>query len=259
MEAAVRRPIVGGNWKMYGSRERVAQFCDRLLGARLPDDVEILLFPPIGYLADFAAGLAGCGVQLGGQDLHTNPEGAFTGETSGAMIGDLGGRWVLVGHSERRRHGAESNELVAEKFAAALESGLLPILCVGETLNEREAGLAEAVVGAQLGAVLELVGAPGLGRGAVAYEPVWAIGTGRTATPGQAERMHAVIRAAIGRENETVGATLRILYGGSVKPDNAGELFSRSNIDGGLIGGASLDAASFLQIVVAGSRPDGGE
>ncbi len=254
MAAKARRPIVGGNWKMYGSRERVARFCEQLKQTPLPDDVEMLLLPPIGYLADFAAAVVGSPVQLGGQDLHVETEGAYTGEISGSMIKDLGGRWVLVGHSERRLHGGESNELVAEKFVVALDAGLSPILCVGESLSDREAGLAEAVVSRQLDAVLNRVGAANLGRGAVAYEPVWAIGTGRTATPEQAERMHAFIRAVIAGKSEAVSASVRVLYGGSVKPDNAMELFNQGNIDGGLIGGASLEPSSFLEIVAAGSR-----
>ena len=254
MGAALRQPIVGGNWKMHGSRERVAEFCEYLNRAPLPEDVQILLFPPVGYLIDFATGLVGGRIQLGAQDLHTEAAGAYTGETSGAMIRDLGARWVLVGHSERRTHGDENNDLVAEKFSVALQAGLLPMLCVGESLNEREAGLAEDVVGGQLDAVASRVGAAGLARGAIAYEPVWAIGTGRTATPEQAEHMHGFIRAAVGRKSATAGASMRILYGGSVKPDNAAGLFNRGDIDGGLIGGASLQAASFLQIAAAASR-----
>ncbi len=254
MQTVLRRPIVAGNWKMHGSRERVARFCERLNQASPANDVEIVLFPPVGYLAHCVEGLATRRVQLGAQDLHPEPEGAYTGEISGQMIKDLGGRWVLVGHSERRICRGESDELVAKKFAAALEAGLRPMLCVGESLGERDAGLAEEVVGRQLDAVLNRIGVAGVNRGAVAYEPVWAIGTGRTATADQAERMHGFIRAAIGRKSGAVGASVRILYGGSVTPDGAAELFRQSNVDGGLIGGASLEPESFLQIVAAGSR-----
>ncbi len=236
---------------MYGSMERVERFCSALNRAPSGDDVEVLLFPPVGYLQGFVAGLGSARVELGAQDLHVEPEGAYTGETSGRMIRDLGGRWVLVGHSERRAGRGESDELVARKYAAALHAGLAPIVCVGESLDDREAGFAQEVVRRQLDAVVAAVGAEGLGRGAVAYEPVWAIGTGRTATPEQAENMHGFIREAIDDVDETTGRTVRILYGGSVKADNAAELFAQPNIDGGLIGGASLEPDSFLGIVAA--------
>ena len=250
----MRRPIVAGNWKMYGSGERVARFCRALNEAPLAGEVDVLLFPPVGYLMPFVAGLGSRRVELGAQDLHVEPEGAYTGEISGAMIKDLGARWVLVGHSERRQYRGESNELVAAKYAAALKVELIPILCVGESLAEREAGAAQEIVSGQLQAVLDLVGASGLSRGVVAYEPVWAIGTGRTATPDQAEDMHACIRASIGGADAEVGRSLRILYGGSVKPDNAAELFGQGNIDGGLIGGAALEPESFLKIAAAGAN-----
>ena len=239
---------------MHGSRELVARFCAVLNGAPLADDVEVLLFPPVGHLAGFAAGLESARVTLGAQDLHVETEGAYTGEISGPMIGDLGGRWVLVGHSERRTGRRESNELVARKFAAALSAGLAPIACVGESLEEREAGFAGEVVRRQLDAVLDVVGAAGVSRGAIAYEPVWAIGTGKTASPEQAEDMHGFIREAIEQLDAATARSVRILYGGSVKPGNAAELFGRENIDGGLIGGASLDPDGFLEIVAAASN-----
>ena len=239
---------------MFGSRDRVARFCAALAQARLAGDVEVLLFPPAGYLAPFVAGLGSTPVELGAQDLHVEPEGAYTGEMSGAMIRDLGGRWVLVGHSERRLYRGESNALVAEKFAAALDAGLTPIVCVGESLREREAGSAQETVIGQLQAVLDLVGVEGLRRGAIAYEPVWAIGTGQTATPRQADDMHGFIRATIGRVDDEAERSLRILYGGSVNPANAAKLFAERNIDGGLVGGAALDPDSFVKIVSAGSN-----
>lgn len=238
---------------MFGSGELVARFCRVLSETQFAGDVDVLLFPPLGYLREFAVGLGSTPVQLGAQDLHGQPEGAYTGETSGGMIRDLGGRWVLVGHSERRLYQAETDELVAEKFAAGLAAGLAPIICVGESLEEREAGAQEEVVDRQLKAVLDAVGTTGLGRGAVAYEPVWAIGTGQTATAEQAEDMHGFIREGIGRLDKTVGQSVRILYGGSVKPENAAQLFAQPNIDGGLVGGASLAPESFLSIVSAGS------
>ena len=255
----MRAPIVAGNWKMFGSRERVACFCQALNETHFASDVEVLLFPPVGYLSAFVAGLESPWVQLGAQDLHVQPEGAYTGETSGGMIKNLGGRWVLVGHSERRMQRGETDELVAEKFAAALAAELTPIVCVGESLTEREAGAADEVVHRQLRAVVDAVGVEGLGRGVVAYEPVWAIGTGRAATAEQAETMHGFIRDDIGYLNETVAHSLRILYGGSVKPENAVELFSQRNIDGGLVGGASLEPDSFLQITSAARAGARGE
>lgn len=251
----MRRRMVAGNWKMHGSAGRVGRFCEALNQTGFGGDVDVLLFPPVGYLAAFVAGLEPMRLELGAQNLHVQPEGAYTGEMSGAMIRDLGGRWVLVGHSERRQYSGENDELVAEKCAAALDAGLAPILCVGESLRERETGAAEAVVHEQLQSVLDVVGPGGLSRGAVAYEPVWAIGTGRTATPEQAEDMHAFMRRSIGRLDAEVGRSLRILYGGSVKPDNAAELFAQRNIDGGLVGGAALEPASFLKIVNAGANP----
>ena len=240
---------------MFGSRKRVRRFCRALRDAPLDGEVQLLLFPPVGYLADFAAGLGGIGAELGAQNLHEAAEGAYTGEISGPMIRDLGGRWVLVGHSECRAGWGEDDRTVAAKFASALQAELAPILCLGETLAEREAGAAKAVVARQLAAVLSGPGAGRLGRGAIAYEPVWAIGTGRTATPEQAQEMHAFIRAALCRADEAQARRVRVLYGGSVKPENAAALFAQPDIDGGLVGGASLEPASFLAIAAAASRP----
>lgn len=250
---AARRPIVAGNWKMFGSRERVRRFCEALREAPPNGEMQLVIFPPVGYLAGFAAGLSGLGAELGAQNLHQAPEGAHTGETSGAMIRDLGGRWALIGHSERRAGCGEDDRTVAAKFAAALQAGLSPMLCVGETLAEREAGESSAVVARQLGAVLNGRGAGGLGQAAIAYEPVWAIGTGRAATPEQAQEMHAFIRAALSRADQAQARSARILYGGSVKPGNAAQLFAQPDIDGGLIGGASLEPGSFLAIAAAAS------
>lgn len=240
--------IVAGNWKMHGSRQRALRFCQALGRADLGAEVEVLIFPPVAYLGLFAAATGGLAVQLGVQDVHPLAEGPCTGDVSGAMVADLGGGWALAGHSERRVQHGEDDALVAAKVGAALAAGLKPMLCVGETLQQRQAGRAEAVVAEQLGAVLDAVGAQWLAEGAIAYEPVWAIGTGVTAAPEQAEAMHAMIRAfAAGRGAEIV----RVLYGGSVNRENAAELFSQPNIDGGLVGGASLDAESFLAIVAA--------
>lgn len=253
----MRRSIVAGNWKMHGSRESVHNFVVTLEAELMPAEVALVVFPPVGYLSAFAEQLAASKltgrVALGAQDLHVAASGAYTGETSGAMIRDLGGGWVIVGHSERRSYAAESNELVADKFAAALAADLTPILCVGETAAERESGSAETVVAAQLEAVARRVGTEGMALGAVAYEPIWAIGTGRTATPELAQAMHASIRDQLGAalDGTDAAAEVSILYGGSVKSSNASELFAAADIDGGLVGGASLDAVEFAAIARA--------
>lgn len=212
---------------------------------------EVVVCPATPYLAQVAGGLAATAAQLGAQDVSAHAAGAFTGEVAAEMLVEMRCQWVIVGHSERRQRHAESSALVAAKAARALQAGLRPIVCVGETLSEREAGLTTAVVTAQLAAVLEEIGAAGLARGALAYEPVWAIGTGRTASPEQAQEVHAALRAHVGALDPVSAGALRILYGGSVKPGNAAELFARADIDGGLIGAASLVAADFLAICAA--------
>ena len=247
----MRRSIVAGNWKMHGSREAVADFCNALRGARFDADLDVLVFPPVAYLGEFVAGVGDAGVAVGAQDLHPAAQGAHTGEVSAAMIADLGGRWVLTGHSERRSEQGESDALVAAKFGAALGAGLRPILCVGETLAQRQAGEAEAVVAGQVQAVIKAVGVDGVAQGAVAYEPVWAIGTGETAAPHEAAAMHGLIRETIAAADAALAGSIRVMYGGSVNPHNAAALFSEPDIDGGLIGGASLQAESFLAIVAA--------
>ena len=183
--------------------------------------------------------------------MSAHKQGAYTGEVAAAMVHDIGARYTLVGHSERRQYHAESNEVVAAKFAQAQAVGLVPVLCVGETLEQRDTGQTEAVIAAQLDAVIQRSGIGSLVNAVVAYEPVWAIGTGRTATPEQAQQVHAFIRGKIGSENATISGSLQILYGGSVKPGNAAELFAQADVDGGLIGGASLVAADFLAICAA--------
>lgn len=242
----MRTPIVAGNWKMHGNREFARAFVSEL-APRVGAGVDVLLFPPQVLLGTVVEACEGHGIGVGAQTVHPEPAGAFTGEISAEMVRDLGAAWTLVGHSERRQHFGEDDAAVAARVAAAVRAGLAPLLCVGETLAERRAGDAEAVVLRQLDAVLERTDAP-LAAGAVAYEPVWAIGTGETATPAQAQALHSVIRerlAAAGLES------LRVLYGGSVKADNAAELFAEPDIDGGLVGGASLDADSFAAIVAA--------
>ena len=239
------RTLVVGNWKMHGSRQMVAESL-AVLSAAAPDlaGVDVAVCPPFPYLQQAAALLAGGPVTLGAQNLAVEPSGAFTGEVSGPMLRDVGCHYVIVGHSERRALFGEDDRLVAQKFRAAKQAGLQPILCVGELLAQREAGDTERVIAAQLDAVLDLCGDQALADAVIAYEPVWAIGTGKVASPEQAQAVHRFIRQRVGREN----ATPTILYGGSVKPDNAAGLFAQPDVDGGLIGGASLVAEQFLSI-----------
>ncbi|HIE5354174.1 TPA: triose-phosphate isomerase [Stenotrophomonas maltophilia] len=247
----MRRKIVAGNWKLHGSR----QFANELLGqvaAELPlDGVDVVILPPLPYLGELVEEFGATGMTFGAQDVSSNEKGAYTGEVCAAMLHEVGARYGLVGHSERRQYHHESSELVARKFAAALHAGLVPVLCVGETLEQREAGQTEAVIASQLAPVLDLVGADGFASAVVAYEPVWAIGTGRTASKEQAQQVHAFIRGEVARIDARIADSLPILYGGSVKPDNAGELFAQPDVDGGLVGGASLVAADFLAIAKA--------
>lgn len=244
----MRQPLVAGNWKLNGSREMVDALLSELVPA-LGGDVsaEVAVCPPFVYLQDAGRVLQGTSVVLGAQDVCAEDEGAYTGEVSAPMLRDVGCRYVIVGHSERRSLYHESDEWVARKFAAVLRSGLCPILCVGESLEERNAGVTEAVVARQLEAVIEQVGAEAMDDCVVAYEPVWAIGTGLTATPEQAQSVHAYLRSRLRAAGAAANQT-RLLYGGSVKPDNAAQLFAMPDIDGGLIGGASLQAETFLAI-----------
>lgn len=206
---------------------------------------------PAPYFAQCKAALAGTSVAWGGQDLSVHESGAYTGEVSGAMLRDFECTYVVVGHSERRTYHGESNELVAQKTGSAIKAGLTPIVCVGESLAEREAGQTEAVVGAQIDTVLAALDVDDVARIVVAYEPVWAIGTGKTATPEMAQDVHAMLRAKLASRNAAAAESVQILYGGSMKPDNARELLAMPDIDGGLIGGASLKAADFLAIIKA--------
>ena len=221
--------------------------------ARMPD-VDCAVCVPFPYLAQAQQMLRGSQVKWGAQDVHQLDQGAFTGEVAASMLCDFGCRYVIVGHSERRSLYGESSRLVAEKFAAAQKAGLLPILCVGETLEQRESGITEAVVAEQLDAVVKLLGVQSLHKAVVAYEPVWAIGTGKTATPEQAQAVHVFIRQRVAGYDGPVAQGLGILYGGSVKASNAAELFAMPDIDGGLIGGASLVAEEFLAICNAGQN-----
>jgi triosephosphate isomerase len=243
--AGKRRPLVVGNWKMNGSSASNEALLAALKAAPL-GDVEVSVCVPAVYLHDVADTLHGGAVHWGAQDCSSHDSGAYTGEISAAMLAEFGCCHVIVGHSERRALHGESDRLVAEKAAAALKHGLVPILCVGETLAEREAGQTEAVVGRQLGAAIELLDKR-IDGVVLAYEPVWAIGTGKTASPAEAQAVHAFLRKSLAVAGATSGS-LRILYGGSVKPDNAAQLFAEPDIDGGLIGGASLKAADFIAI-----------
>jgi triosephosphate isomerase len=246
----VRRPIVAANWKMHKTvREAetfVAAFLPRVAGVR---DVEIVLAPPFTALAAVAAKLAGSAVALAAQNVNAEKQGAFTGEIAPGMLAELGCRYGIVGHSERRALYGESDAVVAKKAAALLDHGLRPIVCVGETLEQREQGRTGAVVGAQLEGSLAAVPRERAGEIVVAYEPVWAIGTGRTATPELAQEVHATIRARLRERFGATGDAIRIQYGGSVKPDNAASLLSQPDIDGALVGGASLEPESFARIV----------
>ncbi len=246
-----RRLLVAGNWKMHGSSADNAALIAGVLSKLDASNVDVLVCPPFVYLADVAARLKGTPVQLGAQSLCAEAMGAYTGEISGAMLKDVGCQYVLVGHSERRSLYGEDNALVARKYVAALANGLIPVLCVGETLAERDANNTFSVISAQLDAVLTMAGVQSLDRAVIAYEPVWAIGTGRTATPEQAQEVHAFIRTRVAAHDSDVAGRVRILYGGSVKGSNAAQLFGMADVDGGLVGGASLKAEEFLQICAA--------
>lgn len=233
---------------MHGSQERNADLLAALLAGMEELSCDVMLCPPFPYLAQLRSIIAGSRVMLAAQDVSAHAAGAYTGEVSAGMLVDLGCTHVLVGHSERRALHAETDQVVAAKFAAAQQAGLIPVLCVGETLAERDAGVTGQVVARQLGEVINLLGVAAFERSVIAYEPVWAIGTGVTATPAQAQAVHAEIRDLIARHSSVVAERVSILYGGSVKPQNAAELFSQPDIDGGLIGGASLVAGDFLAI-----------
>ena len=235
-----------GNWKMNGSLAANAALLDLLTQGLGHAECEIAVCAPAPYLAQLQSLLSGSAVAVGAQDLSVHASGAFTGEVSGAMLREFGVRYVLVGHSERRQYHAESDDMVARKAQAALVSGITPVVCVGETLAQREAGETEAVVRRQLAAVVQRNGHC-LSEIVLAYEPVWAIGTGLTATPAQAQAVHAVLRAQL-LAATTAAARVPILYGGSMNAANAAELLAQADIDGGLVGGASLKAADFLAI-----------
>jgi triosephosphate isomerase len=249
----MRQSLVVANWKMNGSLEKNQSLLNSLKqGISSVQHAQVAVCPPFVYLQQVSELLKGTVIGWGAQNLSEREPGAFTGEVAASMLLDFNCKYVIVGHSERRSLYGESDELVAEKFAKAQSVGLIPILCVGELLEQREAGETENVVKRQLDAVINLQGVASFSKSVIAYEPVWAIGTGKTATPAQAQDVHAFIRGRIAEQDAGVAENVQILYGGSVKGGNAAELFSMTDIDGGLIGGASLKADEFLTICQAG-------
>lgn len=251
----MRRKLVAGNWKMHGALAQNAELLNAVRSGMVTmPGVDCAVCVPFPYLAQAQQKLSGSAIKWGAQDVHQLDKGAYTGEVSAAMLSDFACSYVIVGHSERRAYYGESSHLVAEKFLAAQRAGLTPILCAGESLEQRESGITEEVVAGQLDALIQLGGVQALRNAVVAYEPVWAIGTGKTATSAQAQAVHAFIRQRVASHDGKIASGLCILYGGSVKANNAAELFSMPDIDGGLIGGASLMADEFLAICRAGAR-----
>lgn len=252
-EAVMRQPLIAGNWKMNGSKTETVELLNGIkAGVGEITASEVAVCPPFPYLYLAEDMLKGTAVRYGSQDCSREESGAFTGQVSASMLLDFGCTYAILGHSERRLFNAETDAIIARKYAVVVAHGLTPILCVGETLEEREQGKTEEVVARHLDAVLASGGAEALAKGVIAYEPVWAIGTGVTATPEQAQEVHAFLRARIAKKSAEVAASVRILYGGSMKPGNADELMGQADIDGGLIGGAALKAADFLAICKAG-------
>jgi len=248
----MRPRIVAGNWKLNGRRALAAELVAQIAGgARAYPGVETLILPPLPYLGELSRDFAHTSLRFGAQDVSAHEGGAYTGEVSAPMLVEAGAQYVLAGHSERREYHHETSDLVARKFLAATSAGLRPILCVGESLAEREAGATGHTILSQLRPVLELAGVGAFAQALIAYEPVWAIGTGKTATPDEVQAVHALIRSEIAARDATIAGSLPILYGGSVKPANAGALFAQPDVDGGLIGGASLVASDFLAIIAA--------
>jgi len=248
----MRPRIVAGNWKLHGRRAFAAELVAEIArGVAAAPGVETILLPPLPYLGELARDFAHTSLQFGAQDVSEHESGAYTGEVAAPMLAETGARFVLVGHSERRQYHHETSDAVARKFKAAVTAGLRPILCVGESLTERERKATEATILAQLRPVLEVAGITAFAHALIAYEPVWAIGTGKTATPDEVQAVHALIRSEVATHDAIIADALPILYGGSVKPANAGALLAQPDVDGGLIGGASLLASDFLAIIAA--------
>ncbi len=249
-----RRPLVAANWKMNGSLASIRPLLDGVSsGLQTGGSVEVVICPPYVYLPAVADKLGDTDIAIGSQNVSHLESGAFTGEISADMLKDFSCTYAIVGHSERRALYAETDARVAEKFTRAQEAGLTPILCVGEQDHERESGDTDTVIERQLNAVIQRAGIASFANAVIAYEPVWAIGTGKTATPEQAQEVHAFVRLLLARHDDAVADNIRILYGGSVKAANAEEIFNMVDVDGGLIGGASLDADEFLSICHAAS------
>ena len=245
----MRKTLIAGNWKMNGSRASIKELLDGLKsGISAVTNADMAVCAPYVYLADVADQLKGTAITWGAQNVSTEASGAFTGEIAASMINDFDCTYIIVGHSERRTLYGETDELVAKKFGVVLEAGMTPIFCIGETLEEREKGITEEVVARQVQAVIDMHGAEALGKGVIAYEPVWAIGTGKTATPEQAQDVHAFIRSMVAKADAGVAENIIIQYGGSMNAGNAKDLLAQPDIDGGLIGGASLKAEDFLTI-----------
>ena len=250
----MRQVLVAGNWKMNGSRESIRSLLDGVKGGM--GDVksaEVAVCAPAIYIPLVEELLTGSEVAWGGEDLSVHASGAYTGEIAASMLNDFHCKYVIIGHSERRTYHDESDELVAEKYEAAMQAGLIPIFCIGETLEQREQGITNDVVARQVDAVINKLGVAALAKGVIAYEPVWAIGTGKTATPEQAQEVHAFIRSRVAASDASIAEAIQILYGGSMNAANASDLLAQPDIDGGLIGGASLKAEDFLAIAKAGN------
>ena len=245
----MRKVLIAGNWKMNGSRASIKELLNGLKsGISSVSKADVAVCAPFIYLPDVAAQLVGTPIAWGAQNVSTEPKGAFTGEIAASMIADFNCKYIIVGHSERRSLYGETDDIVARKFGVVVAAGMIPIFCIGETLAEREAGITEQVVARQVKAVIDMHGVAMLGKSVIAYEPVWAIGTGKTATPQQAQDVHAFIRGMIAQSDAAVAEKMIIQYGGSMNAANAKELLAQPDIDGGLIGGASLVADDFLTI-----------
>ncbi|ACX83451.1 Triosephosphate isomerase [Aggregatibacter actinomycetemcomitans] len=251
----VCRPLVMGNWKLNGSkaftRELITGLKEELHGVT---GCNVAIAPPVMYLAEAEAALVGSQIVLGAQNVDVNVKGAFTGDISTEMLKDFGAKYIIIGHSERRTYHKESDEFVAKKFGALKEAGLVPVLCIGESEAENEAGKTEEVCARQIDAVINLLGVEAFNGAVIAYEPIWAIGTGKSATPAQAQAVHAFIRGHIAKKSQAVADQVIIQYGGSVNDANAAELFTQPDIDGALVGGASLKAPAFAVIVKAAAK-----
>jgi len=250
----MRQPMVAGNWKMNGSSNSVSELIDGIKAGVAAANAEVVVCPPYVFLSTVNSSISGTDIKLAAQNMCDQDAGAFTGEVSGPMLKDIGCDYVIIGHSERRTLYGETDEVTAIKYAAVLKNNLKPIFCIGESLEEREQGITEQVVARQLDAVIDLEGVAALGEAVIAYEPVWAIGTGKTATPDQAQEVHAFIRGKLAGLDSAVAEKVQILYGGSMNAGNAADLLSMADIDGGLIGGASLKPDDFLAIGKAANR-----